>query len=161
MTTQIDAKPGFPEIVMSREFAAPAALLYRAYTDPDLLVQWLGPRELSMTIDTMDVRDGGAWRFEHHDPHGRTHGFHGVFHSVVPQRSLVRTFEYEGEPGHVSLETAEFEDLGDGRCRVNSRAMFQSVADRDQMINNGMERGVEEGYAQLDELLAKVTVSTS
>ena len=152
---QIIAEPGKQQIVITREFDAPRALVFRAYTDPELLVQWLGPRDLTMTIERYEVRDGGTWRYIHRDPEGKEFGFHGVFHGMPSPDSMVQTFEFEGFPGHVSLETATFEDLG-SRTLVRINAVYQSVADRDGMIQSGMESGLTEGWERLDELLARL-----
>jgi uncharacterized protein YndB with AHSA1/START domain len=151
--TQIIAEPGVPQIVITRAFDAPRALVYRAYTDPDLLARWLGPRRLTLTIERHDLRDGGTWRYIHRDTDGTEAAFHGVFHGAPSPENMVRTFEYEGAPGHVSLETATFEDHG-GKTLVRTNAVFQSVEDRDAMIQSGMESGVNEGMERLDELLA-------
>ena len=102
--TQIIAKPGMPQIEITREFDAPRELLFRAHTDPKLLVQWLGPRRLTMTIDRFDARDGGTWRYTHRDTDGTEYGFHGVFHGTPSVDGIVQTFEFEGAPGHVSLK---------------------------------------------------------
>lgn len=151
--THIVAEPGVPQIVITREFAAPRDLLFRAHVDPEMLVRWLGPRDLTMTIDQNDVRNGGTWRFVHRDAGGNEYGFHGVFHGDPSPDGAVRTFEYEGAPGHVSLETLTFEERGD-KTLLRTNAVYQSVADRDAMIESGMESGVEDGYARLDELVA-------
>ena len=151
--TRIIAEPGIPQIVMLREFDAPPELLFRAHTDPELLVQWLGPRQLTMTIDQYDLRDGGTWRFTHQDTDGNSYGFHGVFHGTPSLDGIVRTFEFEGWPGHVSLETLTFEPK-DGKTLVRTNAVYQSVEDRNGMIESGMEHGVNDSYALLDDLLA-------
>ncbi|HEX6796872.1 MAG TPA: SRPBCC family protein [Ktedonobacterales bacterium] len=154
--TQITAEPGVPQIVITREFAASRALLYRAHTDPELLVQWLGPRRMAMTLDRFDLRDGGTWRYTHRDGEGNEYGFHGVFHGTPsPEAGIVQTFEFEGAPGHVSLETLTFEERG-GKTLVRVNDVFQSVEDRDAMVESGMEDGVNEGYERLDELLARL-----
>jgi uncharacterized protein YndB with AHSA1/START domain len=150
--TEIVAEPGVPQIVITREFDAPRDLLFRAHVDPEMLVRWLGPRNLTMTIDHMDVRDGGTWRFVHRDADGNAYGFRGVFHGDPSPDGTVRTFEYEGAPGHVSLETLTFEERN-GKTLLRVNAVYQSVADRDAMIASGMEDGVEDGYARLDELV--------
>src|SRR5258708_23389768 len=109
--TRITAEPGLPQIVITREFAAPRELVYRAHSDPELLMQWLGPRDLTMTIDRFDVRDGGTWRYIHRDADGNEAAFHGVFHGTPsPENGIVQTFEFEGAPGHVSLETLTLEE---------------------------------------------------
>jgi uncharacterized protein YndB with AHSA1/START domain len=153
--TQITADPGVPQIVMVCEFDAPPELVFRAYIDPELLPQWLGPRDLSMTITQYENRDGGVWRYIHTSAEGNEFGFHGVMHGTPSLSGIVRTFEFEGYPGHVSLETLTFEDLG-GRTRVRTNAVFQSVEDRDGMIRSGMQRGVDDSADRLDELLARL-----
>jgi uncharacterized protein YndB with AHSA1/START domain len=153
--TEITAEHGIPQIVMTRDFDAPRDLVFRAYTDPQLLVQWLGPRDLTTTIDRYDVCDGGKWRYVQTNSEGRQHGFHGIFHGAPSPEAIVQTFEYEGVPGHVVLDTIRFEERG-GKTLVRTVASFQSVADRDGMVASGMERGVREGDERLDELLGKV-----
>lgn len=155
-TTEIIAEPGTHQIVVTREFDAPRDLLFRAYTDPELLVQWLGPRSLTMTVDRYELRDGGVWRFLHHDADGTAYGFHGIFHGTPSVDGVVRTFEFEGWPGRVSLETATFEE-DDGRTLVRLNSVFQSVEDRDGMVQGGMEEGVNDGMERLDELIARLT----
>ncbi|HEV7955540.1 MAG: polyketide cyclase [Microbacteriaceae bacterium] len=154
--TSITVPDGVPFIDMVREFDAPRAEVYRAYTEPALVTQWLGPHGYAMTITEYDVRSGGSWAFSHLDPDGNSWGFHGTFHSVDPNESIVQTFEFEGMPGHVSLESVRFEDL-DGRTRVVAHAAYQSVEARDAMAAGGMEKGVREGYERLDALLAVTT----
>jgi uncharacterized protein YndB with AHSA1/START domain len=153
--TRIVAEPGVPQIVITREFSVPRERLFRAHTDPEVLVQWLGPRRLTMTIDRYDARDGGMWRYIHRDADGTEYGFHGVFHGTPSLDGIVRTFEYEGAPGHVSLETLTFEEQGGGTL-LRASAVFQSVEDRDAVIQSGMEVGVNEGMERLEELFARL-----
>lgn len=155
--TIITAAPGTQELFISREFDAPRELVFKAFTTPELLIHWLGPRNLTMKIDTYEVRSGGHWRYIHTDNNGNAYGFHGTFHEINPPERAIQTFEFEGLPekGHVSLETARFEVLPGGRTKLTIQSVFQSVADRDGMIRSGMERGVNEGFERLDELLAK------
>ncbi|PSK89665.1 uncharacterized protein YndB with AHSA1/START domain [Murinocardiopsis flavida] len=150
----ITAPPGTPFTEIVREFDAPVAALYRAYVDPALVVQWQGPRGLSMDLKEYDARTGGTWAYTHSDPEGNAYGFHGVFHSVVPDQAIVQTFEFDGAPGHVCLESIRFEDLAGRRARVVTHSVFQSVADRDAMLQSGMETGVVDSMNRLDELLA-------
>lgn len=150
-TTKIVAEPGMPYIDMERSFDAPADFLHRAFTDPDLVVRWLGPRRGRMVIDYWDP--AGAWRYVHRDDDGTEYGFRGVFHGEPSTEGLVQTFEFEGWPGHVSLDAIRFEEV-DGTTTVHSHTVFQSVEDRDAMIASGMESGVNEGYERLDELIA-------
>ena len=158
-TTRIDAPAGVPFIDISREFDAPRDLVFRAYTEPELLVQWLGPRKYTMTIDRWDVRDGGTWRFVHSDDQGNAWGFHGVFHGEQTPDGMLQTWEFEGAPGHVSLEKLTLEER-DGHTIVRNHAVYQSMEARDAMIESGMEDGVNDGFDRLDDLLASMTPAT-
>jgi uncharacterized protein YndB with AHSA1/START domain len=153
--TRITTEPGVPQVLITREFAAPRELVFRAHMDPELLVRWLGPRRLSMVIERYELRDGGTYRFVNRDPGGAEYGFHGVFHGTPTPDVAVRTFEFEGAPGHVSLETMALTEH-DGRTTLRTIAVYQSVEDRDAMVESGMETGVQEGYAKLDELLTRL-----
>ena len=152
--TTITAPAGVPFVDIEREFDAPAALVHRAYLEADLVTQWLGPRKYEMVLDKWDARTGGQYRYVHRNADGEF-GFHGVFHSM-DMDNMVQTFEFEGVPGHVSLDQLVIEDLGGGRSRIKSHSVFQSVADRDGMVEAGMGDGVNEGYDRLDELLEKL-----
>lgn len=153
--TQITAEPGQPRIVMTREFEAPRDLVFRAYTDPDLLPRWLGPRDLALRVDRYDVRDGGRWRYVNIDADGHEYGFHGVFHGTPSPDRTVQTFEFEGAPGHVSLDSLTMTER-DGRTLVRTVSTFQSVEDRDAMVASGMERGVRDSDERLAELLIEL-----
>jgi uncharacterized protein YndB with AHSA1/START domain len=153
--TQITAEPGMPQIVTAREFAAPRDLVYRAHVDPDLLVRWLGPRALTTSIDRYDARNGGTWRYVQRDADGNQYGFHGVFHGDPSPDAIVQTFEFEGVPGHVCLQTVTFAEHGGGTL-MRTVVAFQSVEDRDGMVASGMEAGVQDSGERLDELLAKL-----
>ncbi len=154
--TQIVAEPGKQELFITREFDAPRELVFKAHTDANLFKQWMGPRELEMDLRTFEPRNGGRWRYISKDKDGNEYAFHGVFHDVTPAERIIQTFEFEGmpEPGHVILETLRLEELPNNRTRLVGQSVFQSVADRDGMLASGMEGGVNEGYARLDELLA-------
>jgi uncharacterized protein YndB with AHSA1/START domain len=151
--TQITAEPGASQIIITREFDAPRDLVFRAFTDPELLVRWLGPRDLTMTVDRYDARDGGKWRYVHTDPDGNAYAFHGVFHGDPSPDAIVQTFEFEGAPGHVKLDTTTLRDNG-GTTEVRAVSAFSSVEDRDAMIASGMERGVHDSYERLQGLLS-------
>jgi uncharacterized protein YndB with AHSA1/START domain len=154
-TTQVTAEPGTPYIDFTREFDAPRDLLFRAHTDPELLVQWLGPRRLTMVIDRYDVKDGGKWRYIHRDQDGTEYGFHGVFHGTPSPDGMVQTFEFEGAPGHVSLDALTFEER-EGRTVLHGHSVFQSVQARDAMVESGMAGGLSEAYERLDELIPEL-----
>ena len=152
--THVGAEPGSHAVDITRSFAAPREAVFRAWTDPDLVARWLGPRRLTMRIERWEVTDGGRWRFVHVDPDGTEFGFHGVFHGTPDvDRGVTWTFEFEGAPGHVSLETVTFTADGD-RTTVHAHVVHQSVEGRDAMIASGMEDGMEQGFEQLDALLA-------
>jgi len=144
-------------IVITRSFDAPRELVFKALTDPKLIPQWWGPRYLTTTIDKMELRPGGIWRFVQRAPDGSRHAFHGVYHAIVQPERLVQTFEYEGAPGHVALETATLAEV-DGKTQWTSLSVFQSVEDRDGMVQSGMEQGVIETNDRLAELLAKLAL---
>ncbi|MCX4403735.1 MULTISPECIES: SRPBCC family protein [unclassified Streptomyces] len=151
--TQIVADPTLPAILIIREFDASSGRVFRAYTDPDLVVQWLGPRRLTMRIDEYDTRTGGSYRYVHRDDDGTEYGFRGVFHEVRLNERIVQTFAFDGFPDGVSLETTAFEDLR-GRTRVTTKSLMDSIEVRDSVIKTGMQRGVREGHERLDELLS-------
>ena len=153
--TVITAEPGVPQVIITRDFDAPRDLVFRAHTDPSLLVQWLGPRDLTLTIDCYDVRNGGTWRYVHQDVQGQEYGFHGVFHGTPSPDAIVATFEFEGAPGHVKLDTTTFEQRG-STTLMRTVSSFQSVQDRDAMVASGMERGVRDSGERLEELLARL-----
>jgi uncharacterized protein YndB with AHSA1/START domain len=148
------AEPGIQQIVITRIFDAPRQLVYKTMTDPELIPRWWGPRNLKTKIDEMDLRPGGLWRYINYDSSGNAFAFHGVYHEIRPHERLVYTFEFEGVPGHVLLETVTFEDL-DGQTKLTDQSVFQSVEDRDGMLNAGMEVGASESMDRLTELLAK------
>jgi uncharacterized protein YndB with AHSA1/START domain len=150
----IVAEPGSHQITITRDFAATPDKVWRAFTDPELLAQWMGPDRLTTTIEANEVRNGGRWRMVHTDEDGNEFAFRGVYHGEPSADLSMRTFEWEGLPGHVSFEWMRIEDLGDGRSRVHSDTVFMSVEDRDGMIESGMDVGVNEGYARLDQILA-------
>jgi uncharacterized protein YndB with AHSA1/START domain len=154
-TTTITANPGSPFIDMTREFDAPVDLLYRAHTEPELLKSWLGPAKYEMTVEEYDVRDGGRWRYTHRDDQGNAYGFHGVFHGQPSVAGILQTFEFDGAPGHVSLDALTFEPRGD-RTTIRIHSVYQSVEARDAMVESGMETGLNEGYARLDDLVARL-----
>lgn len=149
--TTITAQPGTPYIDVVREFDAAPELVFRAHTDPELVARWLGPRGMQMEILDLDARTGGGYRYLHRGREGEFR-FRGVFHTVVPNTLIVQTFEYEGAPENVSLETARFEGV-DGRTRLTTRRVFGSVEARDEMVAAGMENGVRDSMERLAEVL--------
>ena len=153
----VTSEPGKQDITITREFEAPRELVYQAFIDPQLFVQWLGPRGYTMRLETFEPVSGGRYRYIHIDGSGNEFGFHGVFHEISPE-NMIQTFEFEGlgEPGHVSLDSMQLESLPGDRTRITVHSVFQSVADRDGMVQSGMESGMSEGYDRLDELMETV-----
>jgi uncharacterized protein YndB with AHSA1/START domain len=152
--TIVTAEPGKQEVFITREFDAPRELVFKAHTDPELYVQWLGPRGYEMILETFEPVSGGKYRYIHKDPQGNEFGFHGTFHEMS-EELMIQTFEFEGLPerGHVALDTMRLEELPGGRTKVTIQSVFQSVEDRDGMVQAGMEKGVREGYERLDDIL--------
>jgi uncharacterized protein YndB with AHSA1/START domain len=145
--------PSDLEIVMSREFDAPRELVFRAHVDPDLISRWWGQRGSTTIVDKMDVRPGGAWRFVQKTPDGTEYGFRGEYREVVPPEQLTWTFEFEGMPGHILVETFTFTET-DGKTTMTSVSVFDTKEDRDGMLAVGMEDGAAESLDRLEELLA-------
>jgi uncharacterized protein YndB with AHSA1/START domain len=147
--------PSDREVVMTRVFDASRGLVWRAYTDPKLIPRWWGPRFLTTTIDKMDLKPGGAWRFVSRAPDGNEYGFHGVYREIVPPERIVWTFEFEGMSGHVSIDTVRFEEH-EGKTKVTVTSLFQTKQDRDGMVASGMEKGQTESTERLAELLKEM-----
>jgi uncharacterized protein YndB with AHSA1/START domain len=147
------APRGDREVVTERVFDAPRERIFQAYVDPELIPRWWGRRVDTTIVDKMDVRVGGDWRFVTDAPDG-SHAFRGTYRAIDPPELLEQTFEWEGMPGHVAVETTTFEDLGGGQTKVRTRSLFHTTEERDGMIASGMESGLSESYERLDELLA-------
>ena len=156
--TVVTVEPGKQELFITREFDAPRELVFRAHTDPEIYARWLGPRELTVSLEVFESVSGGRWRFIQKDKEGNEFGFHGVNHDVTFPERIISTFEFEGLPesGHVILETTKFEALPGNRTRVTTQSLYQSVEDRDGMVAAGMESGVVDGHERLDEILANM-----
>jgi uncharacterized protein YndB with AHSA1/START domain len=148
-------EPGKQELSITHVFDAPPDRVFKALTDPRLIAQWWGPRKYETIVDKMEVKVGGIWRFINRDASGAEYAFHGVYHEILAPTRMVQTFEFEGMPGHVSLETATLEDA-DGKTLFTAHSVYQSVEDRDGNVQAGMEAGARETYERLDEIIAKV-----
>lgn len=152
MSTTITARPGTPFIEVTREFDAPPSAVFRAHTDPDLIVRWLGPHGMEMELIEFDARTGGGYHYVHRDERGE-YRFRGVYHTVSEER-IIQTFEYEGAPGEVTLDSMTLTDLG-GRTRMVSHSVYPSVEARDAAVESGMNKGIQQSYERLDTLLEK------
>jgi uncharacterized protein YndB with AHSA1/START domain len=153
--TTIEADPNLPTIRIIRDFDAPPDKVFRAWIEPELVVQWLGPKSTEMRIEHWDARTGGNYRYTALQDGEEVAAFYGSFHEVRPSERLVQTFTWEGMPDGVSLETMTFEDLGGGRTRTIGLSVVDNLEGRDAIMASGMEVGVNEGYEKLDALLAK------
>jgi uncharacterized protein YndB with AHSA1/START domain len=153
--TTIEADPNLPTIRIIRDFDAPPEKVFRAWTDPDLVVQWLGPKSTEMRIDRWEARTGGNYRYVALQNDEEVAAFYGSFHEVRPSERLVQTFTWEGMPDGVSLETMTFEDLGNGRTRTIGLSVVENLEARNAIMASGMDVGVNEGYEKLDALLAQ------
>jgi uncharacterized protein YndB with AHSA1/START domain len=155
--TNIFAEPGKQEIVITRIFDAPLELVFKAYTDPKSIPEWWGPKYLTTIVDQMDVKKGGIWRFVHRDVNSNNeYAFNGVYHEVLSPARLVYTFEFEGMPGHVLLDVVTFEEQPGGQTKLTDKSVFQSLEDRDGMLQSGATKGATELMDRFAELLAKV-----
>jgi len=148
-------EPGRQEIISTTMLDAPRELVFKAYTDPKLFAKWWGPRKYKIEIEEFDSRPGGSWRATHVGTDGSRHGFRGVNHDVVEPERICATFEYLGVPGHVALQTATFEAVGN-KTRLVAHQVFQSVMDRDGMVASGMQEGADESMERLAELLEQM-----
>lgn len=156
-TSKVTAEPGSLQIIIEREFDAPAEVLFRAHTEPELLKQWLGPNDSTLETATFESRDGGTWDWVFRGTDGGEDRFHGVTHGTPSvENGILGTFEWLGMPGHVSFQTLTFHEH-DGRTTVHANQVFQTQEDRDGMMSAGMEGGMNEGYAKLDALLPTLT----
>jgi uncharacterized protein YndB with AHSA1/START domain len=153
--TEYVIEAGKQDIITTIVLDAPRELVFKAYTDPELFAQWWGPRRYKNEIDTFDSRTGGSWRVVQVGDDGSRHAFRGVNHDVVAPERICATFEYEGVPGHVALQTATFEPMGN-KTKLVAHLVFESVMDRDGMVASGMQEGADESMDRLSELLEKM-----
>jgi uncharacterized protein YndB with AHSA1/START domain len=150
---RITVEPNQPLVSILREFDAPLDLVVRAHLDPDLVAQWWGPRETEIVVERYEVRDGGRWRVIHRGADGDEFAFYGVFHGTPSADGIVETFQYEGAPA--SLQALTFEER-EGRTTVRTTVAYLSVEARDAMVEAGMARGTEQGYAKLVDVLGRM-----
>ncbi len=146
--------PADREIRIERIFNASRDRVWRAMTDPKLVAQWWG-RGNKVVVERFEVERGGRWRFVEHAPEG-VHGFEGRYREVSPPQRIVQTFEWDGMPGHVIVETMTLEDLGDGRTKLVTVSLFHTAEERDGMLHSDMATGAEQSYQALDALLARL-----
>lgn len=153
-TTEVKAPRGKQEIIVIRTYDAPRELVYKIVTDPKLVPEWWGPRSLTTTVEKMELRWGGQWKFLQRDPQGKSYIFHGVYHTVKSPELLVYTMEWDGMPDHILLNIDRFDER-DGKTIYTSSSIFETVEDRDGMLQSDMEDGIKAITERIAELLIR------
>ena len=151
LKTKINAEDGKQDMLITREFDLPLELLFKAYTEPELIEQWMGTKVLKL-----ESRKHGSWQFETTDPKGNKHGFSGVIHEFIPNRKITRTFEMANTPFGVQLEVTEFEKLTDDTSKVNMHVIYESVAQRDQVLKLPFAQGINMAHNRMQEIVSKL-----
>ena len=146
--TKVSAEYGKQDIMITREFDLALELLFRAYAEPELVEQWMGTKVLKL-----ESKKHGSYQFETTDPKGNKHGFSGVIHEFIPNRKIIRTFEMDGVPFGVQLEITEFEKLTDDTSKVSMHVIYESVAQRDELLKLPFSYGINMAHNRLEELL--------
>jgi len=138
--------------MLMREFDAPRDLVFDTFSKAEHVAHWWGQQGSTLPVCELDFRPGGAWRIVERSADGNEYGFHGEYREIVRPERIVWTFEYEGLPGHVSVDSIVFDELDEGqrrRTRITSTTVFDSIEDRDGMVNSGMAQGASESYDRL------------
>lgn len=149
--TKINAEDGKQELVITREFDLPLELLFKAYGEPGIVEQWMGTKVLKL-----ESKKHGSYQFETTDAKGNKYGFNGVIHEFSPNRKITRTFEMENTPFGVQLEFYEFEQLTDDRSKLNMRVIYESVAQRDQVLKLPFAQGINMAHNRLQDIVGKL-----
>jgi uncharacterized protein YndB with AHSA1/START domain len=160
---EIIADPAKPTIVTRRVVNAPRALVFDAFTKPEHLKRWMGPRTFPMVHCESDLRVGGGYRFVHRGSEGQEVVFHGTYREIVPPERIVRTFVFgpKPDPEREAIETLLLEER-DGKTTITTTSVHQTLAGRDGHLSGGrMEAGMTDGYSRLDELLAALQESAA
>lgn len=146
--TKVHAEDGKQELLITRVFELPVELLFKAYTEPRIVEQWMGTKVLKL-----DNKKHGSYQFETTDPKGNKHGFNGTIHEFKPNEKITRTFEMENSPFPVQLEFLEFEQLTENTSKLNMHIVFRSVADRDQLLLLPFAQGINMAHNRLQEVI--------
>jgi len=149
--TKILAEDGKQEIVITREFDLPVELLFKAYVEPGIVEQWMGTKVLKL-----ESRQHGSYQFETTDPKGNKHRFNGAIHEFSPDQKITRTFEIENTPFGVQLEFLKFEKLTDNTSRLNMHVVYESVAQRDQLLRLPFAQGINMAHNRIQDILGKL-----
>jgi len=149
--TKVNAEDGKHDITITREFDLPLELLFKAYAEPELIEQWMGTKVLKL-----ESKKHGSWQFETTDPKGNKHGFSGVIHEFIPNRKITRTFEMANTPFGVQLEITEFEKLTDETSKVSMHVIYESVAQRDEVLKLPFAQGINYAHNRLQDFMNKL-----
>ena len=149
--TKIKAEDGKQELVITREFDLPAALVFKAYTEPEIVEQWMGTKVLKL-----ESKKHGSYQFETTDPKGNKHGFNGVIHEFSPNEKITRTFQMENTPFDAWIEFLEFEALDEERSQLRMHVVYKSVAQRDQLLQMPFAQGINMAHNRIQDLLSKL-----
>jgi uncharacterized protein YndB with AHSA1/START domain len=150
--TKVSAEDGKQDLMITREFGLPLELLFKAYVDPGIVEQWMGTKVLKL-----ESKKHGGYRFETKDVQGKTvFQANGVIHEFVAERKITRTFEMDNSPFGVQLEIYEFESLGNNSSRLNMHVIYESIAQRDQMLKLPFAYGINMAHDRLQEIVNKL-----
>src|SRR5664279_3776127 len=152
--TKINAEDGKQELVITREFDLPLELLFKAYVEPDIIEQWMGTKVLKL-----ESKKHGSYHFETTDPQGNKHRFNGAIHEFDPNKKIIRTFEMENTPFGIQLEIYEFEQLSEDTSKLNMHVIYESVAQRDQMLKLPFAQGINTAHNRLQDILHKLKIT--
>src|SRR3984893_88388 len=149
--TKINAEDGKQELVITREFDLPLELLFKAYVEPDIVEQWMGTKVLKL-----ESKKHGCYQFETTDAKGNKYGFNGVMHEFSPNRKITRTFEMENTPFGVQLEFYVFEQLTDDTSKLNVHVIYESVTNRDQVLQLPFAKGINIAHNRIQDIMNKL-----
>ena len=147
--TKVNAEDGKQDLVITREFDLPLELLFKAYADPGIVEQWMGTKVLNL-----ESKKHGSYQFEKSDENGKVvFKANGVIHEFIPNQKIIRTFEMENTPFGVQLEVYEFEKLTDHTSKLNMHVIYESVAQRDELLKLPFAYGLNMAHNRIEELL--------
>jgi len=150
LKTKINAENGKQDLTITREFDLPLELLFRAHVEPEIVEQWMGTKVLKL-----ECKKHGSYQFETTDPKGNKHGFNGAIHAFVSEQKIIRTFEMENTAFGVQLEIYEFEPLTDETSKLNMHVIYESVAQRDEMLKLPFAQGINMAHNRIQNILSK------
>jgi uncharacterized protein YndB with AHSA1/START domain len=149
--TKVEAEEGKQDLHITREFELPLELVFRAYTEPDLLEQWMGTK-----VEKLENKKGGGYQFVTTDPKGNKYVFRGAVHDFVPNAKIVRTFEMENAALGVQLEVIQFERLTNDTCKLTMHTIYESISLRDQQLQMPFRQGINMAHKRMEEVLSKL-----